>query len=438
MVRLLALALTLLLPSSIGHAAAQTPLSVAEVIAMAKARGPSAKAAAAAEDEASARLTQARAMRLPHAEVTQSWQRGNQPVFVFGSKLMQRRFTAEDFSLQSLNQPDALANVRTSIMVSQPLFDAGASRAAIRTADLQRGLSALARQRTEQDLAVAALQTFGRVLQWDSTHRATNSALLAAESDGEQAKARRDAGLATDADVLAVEVHAADLRQRLESAEAERQIAREELNAAIGREISMAVELTMPPLPTIDGAIGDLESVALRDRPETRQADAMVLLADTDITRARTAFLPRVEAMGGWEVNGTTVRGASSWIGGVELRLNLFNGFSDRARLSEATASKRRQDAEREAQATAVRLEVRAARARLEAARARMTAGAAAVDLARETQRIVRDRYEQGLATITDVLRAAEALLRAESLVIDAQVSAWLQGVALDRALGRL
>jgi outer membrane protein TolC len=50
----------------------------------------------------------------------------------------------------------------------------------------------------------------------------------------------------------------------------------------------------------------------------------------------------------------------------------------------------------------------------------------------------VRDRYEGGLATIGDVLRAAGAVLDAESRATGAQVDVIIEAVALDRAVGRL
>ena len=76
--------------------------------------------------------------------------------------------------------------------------------------------------------------------------------------------------------------------------------------------------------------------------------------------------------------------------------------------------------------------------AQLAAARAREAAGRAALAQARESQRIIRDRYDGGLATATDVLRAAEASLDAASRSTAAEMDVILQTVALDRALGRL
>src|SRR3990172_6133242 len=92
-------------------------------------------ASAAAEREAAERVTQARAGYLPKVDVAESWQRGNQPVFVFSSLLAQRQFTAADFALSALNQPDALDNFRSAVTIEQSLFD-GATRANVAAAGI--------------------------------------------------------------------------------------------------------------------------------------------------------------------------------------------------------------------------------------------------------------------------------------------------------------
>jgi outer membrane protein TolC len=94
--------------------------------------------------------------------------------------------------------------------------------------------------------------------------------------------------------------------------------------------------------------------------------------------------------------------------------------------------------AERERVDRRLDVDVRVALVGWTTARAREDAGRAALAQARESQRIVRERYEGGLATIGDVLAAAEAVRAAESRATAAEMDVILQGVALDRALGRL
>jgi outer membrane protein TolC len=177
----------------------------------------------------------------------------------------------------------------------------------------------------------------------------------------------------------------------------------------------------------------------VKARWEHRQAELNQRLADNAQRTARAGYLPTVGVQAGYEFNGSAFDDQqSSWIVGAQVQLNLFRGFGDRARVAGAKHAQARAEAERERVARSIEVDVRAALARLTAARARQDAGRAALAQARESQRIIRDRYESGLATVTDVLRAAEASLDAESRSTAADMDVILQSVALDRALGRL
>ena len=178
---------------------------------------------------------------------------------------------------------------------------------------------------------------------------------------------------------------------------------------------------------------------ALTKHPQLLQPSIQLQLAENGRRTARAGLLPTVGLQGGWEFNGETLGAQqSSWVFGAEVRLNVFRGFADSARTTEAQHAHARAIAERERVERRIEVDVRGALAQLAAARAREEAGRAALTQARESQRIIRDRYEGGLATVTDVLRAAEAALEAESRATTAEMDVILQTVALERALGRL
>jgi outer membrane protein TolC len=143
-------------------------------------------------------------------------------------------------------------------------------------------------------------------------------------------------------------------------------------------------------------------------------------------------------AQGGWEFNGGGWNSrASSWVVGAVARVNVFHGFADKARLVEAREQTTRRGIDRVKAETAARLDVHIALARLEAARASEAVSRAAVAQARESQRIIRDRYEAGLTDAASLLRAAEASAVAETQQITAQVAVLTETAALERALGR-
>jgi outer membrane protein TolC len=84
-----------------------------------------------------------------------------------------------------------------------------------------------------------------------------------------------------------------------------------------------------------------------------------------------------------------------------------------------------------------VEVEVVTALRRIEAARAREAVGMASVEQARESQRIIRDRFDAGIAGTDEVLRASTALLDAEARRTAARVDRLVSQAMLDRAVGR-
>jgi outer membrane protein len=423
----------------VAPALAQTPLTLEDAIRRAQGETADARALASAIDEANARVQRAQSGFWPRVDVTETVQRGNQPVFVFSSLLSQRRFTAANFAIPALNHPDPVTNTRTAVALEQRIFDSGLTHLGVQAATLEREAASAGRDAARQGLAFRAAQAFVQVLQLEATARARDAAVDAAESDRQRARARREVGLVTEADVLAVDVHRADMRQRQIAASGDLAVARMQLAEAVGLPLTDPV-VPLRPVPRPAPADGDaLVRDALATHPDLRQADVHLQLADNGRRTARAALLPSVGVQAGWESNGATLGAQqSSWVIGAEMRVNVFRGFADTARISEAVHAHARATAERERVERRLEVDVRGALAQLAAARAREDAGRAALSQARESQRIIRDRYEGGLATVTDVLRAAEATLDAESRATGAEMDVILLTVALDRALGRL
>ena len=416
-----------------------TPLSLSDAIARAKANHPDAAAAAATERAAVRTATEARAGYLPTVDLIESWQRGNQPVFVFSSLLAQRQFTAANFAIDALNHPDAVNNFRTGITVDQPIYS-GALRAATKSASVGVKLAAAQRQQVGQQLAAAVTDAYGRVLVAEGSRKAADAAMEAAQADRTLATNRRDAGAATESDVLQVELLVARAEQQRIQADADLRIARANLAALIGVPLDEPFTLAPaapPAAPATD--LAALQAEALTQRPDVTSARLQVELAGAQIGQARSAFLPQVGVQGGWEGNGDAwTSRSSSWIVGASARINLFRGRADQARLgaaNDALVARTQELAKTETQA---RVDVITATARLDAARASARVARAALAQARESHRIVRDRYEAGLADVAALLRAADGVAQAETQVSAADAAVVTSGAALEQALGRL
>lgn len=414
-------------------------LPLAQLVQDALGGNPSLRSAAASVDEAAAGVSMARAGWYPRLRASESWQRGNQPVFVFSSLLSSRRFAASNFAIDQLTHPDAVGYVHTQVGLEQVLFDGGLRGAAVRGARARATMASTAVDEQMLGIASAVTASYGRLLVVQSQQRALTGALDAGREDLARATRRRDAGLATDADVLALAVHVAALEQGAIAASGDAAVLRAEINRLAGAPVSRAFTATEPADATVaTETLPDLVALATRQRPDVLRAAAAIEAADSARTSARAAYLPQVAAQAGLDVAGTRVTERSaSWIAGGEVRWSLALGGAERAGVRAAVAGLTRARLDADDVRAKAEVEVVTAFEHLQSARARQRVGQAAVDQARESLRIIRDRFDAGLAPVNDVLRASTALLDAETGRITALADLVTARAALDRAVGR-
>ena len=419
-------------------ASAQETLTLQQAIEEAVSRNPDVLAAAAAAQQADAQASAARSGFYPRVTFAESWQRSNQPVFAFSSLLSSRAFTAADFAVDRLNNPGATSAFAGRIFVHQVIFDERtAAESSIGATGHTAAVAALDAARA--GVAFEVTRAYGRLLVAASSERAAESAVRAAEEDLARAERRRAAGLATDADVLALAVHVAAMARRVIAARGEAAIARASLNRLTGAPVDRAFDVAEPAPPVeapIDAA--SLATEAEANRPELVESAAAIERARAGARLARSGWLPRVAAQAGYQFEGLEMFDrADSWIVGGEFTWGVSLGGAERARSRAAAAAITAAEAAHESRRATVRLDVVTAVYELEMARARTRVGRAAVDQATERERITRNRYEAGLATVTDVLASAAARLDAEIERVAALVDALVASASLTRAAGR-
>src|SRR5688572_22230482 len=96
---------------------AQELLTVDRAVQEALANNASLRASRAGVSETDARVVEARAGLFPRVSVAETWQRGDDPVFVFSSLLAARKFASTNFAIDALNHPDPIGFFRNSIAV---------------------------------------------------------------------------------------------------------------------------------------------------------------------------------------------------------------------------------------------------------------------------------------------------------------------------------
>ncbi len=423
-------------------AAAQGPLTLKDAVRLALETHPSVGAARSEVKAAEIRITEARAGYLPKLNYSESWTRSDNPVFVFGSLLTQHQFTAANFELGPLNRPDAINNFQSQVTLDQVIYDAGQTKLAVKAAGLNHSLTSEDERRSRMDVIANVVRAYhGAVLAAEGV-KVAEEAVRSAESDLNRAETVRAAGMSTDADVLSIRVHAAAMREQEIRRKADLEVASAALNEALGLPLSEPHDLTTPlTTASLDPQpLEQYEKDAGLSRPELRQTRLAASLAATQGDTARAALLPQVAFHAGFEADRQTfaTRGGANWLASASLRWNLFNGGADKARMAEAAASLERAHAI-EIQASAqVRLEIRRAYADLGAAKQRIEVAQAAVSMAEESLRITKNRFDAGLANVTDLLRTETALLEARNRRLAAVYDQRIAAVSLVLATGKL
>ena len=129
--------------------------------------------------------------------------------------------------------------------------------------------------------------------------------------------------------------------------------------------------------------------------------------------------------------------GSSDYLAGASVTYNVFDGGRN-ARIAQARAEANLASSEQEQLANQIRFEVVRAYQQYISARERLKVAERIINQAGEALRIVQDRYQEGLTTITEVLRAETALTRARLNVLSARHDYYVGFASAMLSTGRL
>jgi outer membrane protein len=395
-------------------------LTLQQAVTIALEKNPLRKAAIADTRAASAGVREARSSLMPHLSFSETATRGDDPVYVFGTKLRQQRFTNADFALNKLNSPLPFGNFATRFGGSWSLFDSFASWHGINQAKQMDEAAGHQLDRTDQEIVFRVVSSYYDVLLAAKELEVAQRSAKTAQSIMDRSQARFDSGLTVESDLLTAKVRRAARQQEVIRARNTLEVARAQLNTAMGMplespfQISEALAERTLPAPVL----GEVEKQALANRPDLKRIASEEQAQRQSVSAAKSSFGPRVNAFAGWEMDNPTFvagGGGNNWLGGIEVQFDIFQGGAKRAELSRQRALEEKVVAMKQATSDAVRLEVRRAYYETDANRQQIDVARAAIAQAQESLRINQDRYDSGLTTITELLGAEDAARRSQT-----------------------
>ncbi len=406
--------------------------------------------AQAASDGDAARARQTLQGVLPAARIESGVVRTTDPIGAFGTMLRQRRVTAAAFDPARLNDPAAITNVQSGVVVEVPLLnaDAWAGRRAATDAATAGRANGDWTARSTRSAVVRAY--YGAVL---ATEQITTlqQAARAAEAARRQVLAMVSQGLVTKADALQASVRVSQVTAALLTAQNDAETAQRQLGVLLGRAGTLVpVVPTMLPSDSLVRALavadtsvvehgptprdGEHVSPRVDGRADVRAADAGLLAADANIQRAQRTMLPRLNGFARYDWNTPTAlfAGQKNWTVGLMASWALFNGGGTIAEVGAARATASSARAGADALRAKAALEDDATRRAVIVALQRLDLATLAAEQSREAHRLVDKRYAGGLTTIAELL-AAEASATGASLAQSASRFALIEAIAAHR-----
>lgn len=392
---------------------------------------PSLERARAASDAADAAVDGARASRLPTLAVRGSGIRFQEPMLV--APLHRFDPTAVPAFDETL--------VQGTVGVDWTLFDGGRrsaevlnarARAAVTDEGLREAEAALLQRTAEAYLAVVSAREVVAA-------QVRRESALSAERD--RAARMVAEGAAPELDLLRAEAelagavadHAAGL-QRLALA-----LVTLERLLDLPPGAVEAASLEPPPLPPSLPDPGRIPDQAVSGAPAVAAARGSLQAAEAELSAARSAWLPRVSAVGGYNLfAGGGVSPVAEWQGGLQLSYPLFTGGARSSAVDASQAALRQARARVDEVTEQAALEAEAARAAEAEARSRTTALEAAVDRFTELARVERLALDEGAGTQSDWLRAEAGLFEARAGLAEARHRVLSARIARARATGGL
>lgn len=372
-------------------------------------------------------LEQADSAFWPHLQFQSSYTRMDNPMMVFGSILNQRAYNS---SLNFNDVPD-VDDLNVRGLVTVPLYAGGKIKAGRDAAKANTEAAKQTSAAVRNELGFEVVRAFQTILKTRQFVKATQAAVTALEGNQATAMKRLVGGTLLKSDELDIEVRLRQAREDLVRARNANTLAVLALRNLLGMESGEFAVADTAPKATVPS--GDDFS----HRPEIAAAHERERAAAAEMRGAQSGYQPRVSAFGsldhdyGWVTGGD----GNSYTAGVMLQWDLWDGFSSRAKTREASANLESAREEQRKLRLALNFEVEQAQLDLSAANERLAVTETSIEQALESEKLTRDRFEQGLAISTQLIDAETALVAARVRRAEAESDQRIAVAGLRKAL---
>ncbi len=331
----------------------------------------------------------------------------------------------------------------SSLSLSYDLYTSGSIGATIDSAEKQVRVNQLALQQTIEETTLLVATNYYDLQAANAQVDIEKAAVEDAQQTLNDADVLQRAGTGTKFEVLQAKVALADAKQLLNIEQANQVIAQRTLadTLNIGQKVELktadAIEVAGSWKPSLPKSI----VMAYKNRAELKQ-----FLLDREINRdlrqvALAENKPQVSLVASYDLQdqlNDNINAADGYSVGASALWNFFDGGAARSRARQAATNIEINSAEFANQRDAIRLEVENAYYTLNANQENIDTASQSVELATESLRLSRLRFQAGAGTQTDVINAQSSLTTARGNLLTAIIDYNQSYVQLQRAVSNL
>lgn len=398
-------ALLIISLSSLTLAEAQqyTFLRLADALDAAIKNSPDIVQAQLNEAHAVAAFKQTNAAFLPQLNVSYTAISTNNPLNAFGTKLQQQNVTSSDFNPEILNHPSSIQNYTAKAAWLQPILNLDLLHQR-QAAYLQTEVYAWQTKRTQSYVDFEVRKTYAQ-LQLSYTVKHTLEEALHTVKSIYTATANRYAkGLLQHSDVLHVQVQIASAESQLTEATSALYTTSDYLSLLMGKPTGMLYRADTMLITSS----ADTTAILPDNRADFRAMQLSIDAQDRMIHATQMSYIPRVNAFAEYIFNDDYAFqfGSGSYLAGVQLSWNVFNGMATRHKVNEQRILKNKTEEQLRHEKEQSKVELNKTLRQLQDAQFLIQQQRTAVAQATEALRILQNRYAQGLVTTSDILQA--------------------------------
>ena len=333
-----------------------------------------------------------------------------------------------------------------ALSLEQPLFAGGKIISYNKMAKYAEELALHERETAQQDIILATEEAYWQIVSVSNKRRLAESMVKFVEKLKSDVTRLKDAGVATEADILTVSVKLNEAEIALLRATNGERLARMLLSEICGLPIestpTLADELLeFPPLTESVKSYNNIYSIENRSEIKSLQSAIKIYNQKANIVLSnylpQAAFTANYFATSPNIINGFNNRFKGMWNVGVVLKIP-FNWGEGYHKIKSARAETRIAEYTLENVRREIELQIKQAIQNSEEAYKRLTLAYSSISVAEENMRNINIEFSEGLATSSNVLEAQTAWLLAHSTLIDARIDIILAEAYLKRTLGTL